>query len=256
MRGIGLVLDQELKAIRPFSGFPVRGFAGSPYTVANLELFLYSVTKYDPKQYWKNQVSTDPNKALNPLTSPCSGMWSIMLQGPDDFQWGVGQISIMLRIILLFFSIKNAKSWKPRKSRLEIPTKPGNPSTRAITFRIVMNLPIWVENEVEREINKGSECSRKLKYSGLGWRRSPRALKKCFLNSTMIICLHFSRSTAKLDRFTTFRKVIALVEGFPGFVEIYNRDFRGFQEFAFLIQKKLKMIRSIIEICPTPHRKC
>ena len=42
MRGIGLVLDQELKAIRPFSGFPVRGFAGSPYTVANLELFLYS----------------------------------------------------------------------------------------------------------------------------------------------------------------------------------------------------------------------
>ena len=140
----------------------------------------------------------------------------------------------------IFFSIKKAKSWKPRKSRLEIPTRPGNPSMRAITFRIVVNLPIWVENEVEREISKGSECSRKLKYSGLGWRRSPRALKTCFLNSTMIICLHFSRSTAKLGRFTTIRKVMCLVEGFPGFVGISNRDFRGFREFAFFIQKKNK----------------
>ena len=160
----------------------------------------------------------------------------------------------MLRIILFYFSIKKAKSWKPRKSRLEIPTKPGNPSTRAITFRIVVNLPIWVENEVEREISKGSECSRKLKYIGLGWRRSPRALKKCFLNSTMIICLHFSRSTAKLDRFTTIRKVIAFVEGFPGFVGISNRDFRGFQDFAFLPRRGLlcrasKFWMMLVRVC-------
>ena len=47
-----------------------------------------------------------------------------------------------------------------------------------------------------------------------------------------------------------------LVEGFPGFVGISNLDFRGFQNFTFLIQKKKKMIRSIIEICPTPLRKC
>ena len=142
----------------------------------------------------------------------------------------------MLRIIFSFFCIKKAKFWKRRKSRLEIATEPGKSSTRRITFRVGVNL---TKNEVEREISERSECSRKLKYSGLGWRRYPRALKTCFLNSTMIICLHFSRSTSVLVRFTPTRKVILLVEDFPGFVGISNLVFRVLREFIFGSKKKI-----------------
>ena len=56
------------------------------------------------------------------------------------FRRGVDQIFKMLRIIFSFFCIKIVKFWKPRKSRLEIPTEPGNPSTRRITFRVGVNL--------------------------------------------------------------------------------------------------------------------
>ena len=195
----------------------------------------------------------------SPFKSPCSGMWSIIkdiLQGPDDFQWGVGQISIMLRIILKNFSIKNAKSWKPRKSRLEIPTRPGNPSTRHITFRIVVNLADFA---VEREKCKQIIIVefKKQVFRARGDLLHPKPLYFNFLEHSDPLLI--SRSTSfstQIGRFTTIRKVIALVEGFPGFVGISNHDFRGFQEFAFFIQKKLKMIRSIIEICPTPHWKC
>ena len=155
---------------------------------------------------------------------------------------------------LFFFYESKCKGLKTPKNAVRKPNEAGKSSNQSNYEPYYPQTDdYWVENELEREISKGLQCSRKLKYIGLGWRRSPRALKTCFLNSTMIICLNFARSTAKLGRFTTIQKVIALVEGFPGFVGISNRDFR---EFAFFIQKKLKMIRSIIEICPTPLWKC
>ena len=162
----------------------------------------------------------------------------------------------MLRIILFYFSIKIVKAWKPRKSRLEIPTKPGNPSTRAITFRIVVNLSNFA---VEREKCKQIIIVefKKQVFRARGDLLHPKPLYFNFLEHSDPLLI--SRSTSfstQIGRFTTIRKVMCLVEGFPGLVGISNRDFRGFQDFAFLIQKKLKMIRSIIEIWSTPLWKC
>ena len=138
--------------------------------------------------------------------------------------------------------------WKPRKTGLESPTKPKIPPTRSDTSHSTPKMDDhWVENEVEREISERSECSRKLKCSGLGWKRYPRPLKTCFLNSTMIICLHFSRSTTKLARFTPTRKVILLVEDFPGFVGLSNPVFRRFQNFTIDFVKKIKWFRQLFE---------
>ena len=109
-----------------------------------------------------------------------------------------------------------------------------------------------MENEVEREISKGLQCSRKLKYSVCGKGSFPALQKPDFLTLQLI---YFQFYLVFLSIFTQLGVVwlgIALVGGLPGFVGLSNRVFRtpgdpkgkciNFQDMIIIISEKCESI--------------
>ncbi len=164
---------------------------------------------------------------------------SHLVKWPDLFWWS-DRKSTFWWYHFYFFCITNAKAWKPRKSRLESPTKPGSPPTRDTKKKIFLNLA-----------NLGWKLGRTWKIQANNHRRVE---KNMFLEwgettfvpnhrastywNTLIPCLFhvLPRFQLKLARFRKICFLMSLVGKLPGFVGLSNLDFRGFQAFAFFIQ--------------------
>ena len=139
--------------------------------------------------------------------------------------------------------------WKPRKTGLESPTRPGNTSTGQNTI----NSSAYYRKSVSKQRLNTRNCKSVSKQRLNTPNRDARirkdwpevaklwltyAQRQLTLFSLVLLhlwspCTHKQHGGVlgmhKYVKYTLEIIVFCLVEVFPGLVELYNRDFRGFQ---------------------------